>query len=163
MASAKRTRRTLPSLDRVLANQIRELRRKQNVTQQQLADKLGETQSTIARIESGERAITVSEIFRIAAALDCAPVYLLSGGLTGDEVPVTKEHRITCAQAHEWIVGIWSLPGADRRAFLLENISAAEADEISAHYEKKVARAWLQPQADAVGRRAKESEKKARM
>ncbi len=146
MPPTKPKRRTLPSLDRVLALQIRALRDKRRVSQQQLAEMLGETQSTIARIESGERSIAVSELFRIAAALDCAPVYLLSGELTGEDVPVAPKHRLTCAQVHEWIVGIWPLPGADRRAYLLENISDAVA-------EQRVARAWLQPQKDAADAR----------
>ena len=108
MAPAKKTRRTLPSLDRVIGNQIRELRRKRGgLSQQQLAELLGETQSTITRIESGKRSIAVSEVYRIAAVLDCAPAYLLSGGLTGEAIPLTSgpEHELSSDAAFDWIVG----------------------------------------------------------
>ena len=132
MPPAKRKRRTLPSVDRVLAAQVKELRRKQNVSQQRLAEMLGETQSTVTRIESGERAITVAELLRIAAALDCAPVYLLSGGLTGEDLPVTPKLRLSANEAHDWIVGFAAIAGGSERAFYLENVSARRADEMSA-------------------------------
>jgi transcriptional regulator with XRE-family HTH domain len=129
MAPAKKTRRTLPSLDRVIANQIRELRRKRGVSQQRLAELLGETQSTITRIESGERSIAVSEVYRIAAALDCPPFLLIAGGLTGEDVPVTAKHRIPCHYAHNWLVGLEPPPDGDRQLYSLDSIAFSVSDE----------------------------------
>lgn len=128
MSPAKKKRRS--SLDRVLALQIARLRTKQGKSQQQLADMLGESQSTITRIESGDRSITVVELFRIAAALDCAPIYLLSGGLTAADVPVTPDEQLPSWEAELWIVGHKMLKGANERAFCLENISAQRASDI---------------------------------
>jgi transcriptional regulator with XRE-family HTH domain len=133
MAPAKTARRTLPSLDRVIANQIRELRRKRGVSQQRLAELLGETQSTITRIESGQRSIAVSEVYRIAAVLDCAPAYLLSGGLTGEAIPLIggPEHELSSDAAFDWIVGMAPLIGGNERAYYLENVSATRAADIA--------------------------------
>lgn len=155
MAPTKRKRRTVPSVDRMLARQLREIRRVTGFSQQRLADVLGEKQSTIARMESGERAFTVSEVFRIAAALNCQPITLLSGGLTGDDVPVTKEHTLTHAQAYEWLVGIRHLDGADR-IDLIRHAPKVELDEISRMYEQRVNRSWLQPLADLTMKREEE-------
>ena len=129
MAQPKKTRRTLPSLDRVIANQIRELRRKRGMSQQRLAELLGETQSTITRIESGERSIAVSEVFRIAAALDCPPYLLMTGGLTGEDVPVTAKERIDCAYAYRWLIGLEPPPGGNKHLYTLESIAADTSDE----------------------------------
>jgi transcriptional regulator with XRE-family HTH domain len=111
----------------VLAIQISELRDRQNKSQQELANMLGVTQSTITRIESGKRAITVAEVFKIAAALDCAPVYLLSGGLTGEDIPVTPDLRLASGAAHDWIGGGLVLPGGDEHAYMQINVSAEQA------------------------------------
>jgi len=142
MPPPRRKRRTLPSLDRVIAAQVKALRRKQNVSQQWLADKLGETQSTITRIESGERAITVSEVFRIAAALNCAPVELMSGGLTGEkDVPVTPRVRVEAMQAAAWIVGtapLGPVNDATWRAYYMENISEWRAAQVRKAAEENV-------------------------
>lgn len=125
MPPAKRKRRTLPSLDRVLAVQIRALRAKQGVSQQVLAEMLGETQSTVTRIESGDRSITVSELFRIAAALDAAPVELLAASFAPDEVPVAGKTRLSADHAREWVKGERPLPGGDEGRYWT-NVPAGE-------------------------------------
>lgn len=50
-------------------NMLRERRKELNMTQKQLADKLGREQSYIARVESGKADIQLSSFFRIAAVL----------------------------------------------------------------------------------------------
>ena len=50
-------------------NMLRERRKELNLTQKQLAEKLGREQSYIARVESGKTDIQLSSFFRIAAIL----------------------------------------------------------------------------------------------
>jgi transcriptional regulator with XRE-family HTH domain len=53
-------------------------RREANLTQEQLADRIGWHRSKIARIESGERRLDVAEFITIASALRIEPVTLLA-------------------------------------------------------------------------------------
>jgi len=53
-----------------IAQKIEELRREELVTQQELAKKIGTTQSAISRIESGKQNITIDYLQRIASALN---------------------------------------------------------------------------------------------
>ena len=50
-------------------NMLRERRKELNLTQKQLAEKLGREQSYIARVENGKADIQLSSFFRIAAVL----------------------------------------------------------------------------------------------
>ncbi|MDE6436791.1 MAG: helix-turn-helix domain-containing protein [Muribaculaceae bacterium] len=50
-------------------NMLRERRKELNMTQKQLAERLGREQSYIARVESGKADIQLSSFFRIAAVL----------------------------------------------------------------------------------------------
>ena len=50
-------------------NMLRERRKELNLTQRQLAEKLGREQSYIARVERGKADIQLSSFFRIAAVL----------------------------------------------------------------------------------------------
>ena len=50
-------------------NMLRERRKELNMTQRQLAERLGRKQSYIARVESGKADIQLSSFFRIAAIL----------------------------------------------------------------------------------------------
>ena len=52
-----------------LAVRIKTLRNKRELTQKMLAQKVGMPQSVIARIESGERGITVDTLGRVAHAV----------------------------------------------------------------------------------------------
>lgn len=50
-------------------NMLRERRKELNLTQKQIADKIGREQSYIARVEQGKTDIQISSFFRIAAVL----------------------------------------------------------------------------------------------
>lgn len=50
-------------------NMLRERRKELNLTQKQVADRLGREQSYIARVENGKADIQLSSFFRIAAIL----------------------------------------------------------------------------------------------
>jgi transcriptional regulator with XRE-family HTH domain len=123
-----KTRRTVQTLDSVIAQQIKALRHKRGTSQQELAKRIRETQSTVARIESGRRAITVEELLRIAAALDVAPVELLAGSFEPADVPVLGQLRLSPREARRWIRGDSPIPNSDEQAYF-ENTSAEVALE----------------------------------
>ena len=50
---------------------LREARERRGLTQQQLARRLGRTQSMVARWESGEHEFTLGTLARLAEALGC--------------------------------------------------------------------------------------------
>jgi ribosome-binding protein aMBF1 (putative translation factor) len=54
-----------------LADQVAEQRRARELSQAELADLCGTTQSAIARLESGGRPPRIDTLLRIAEALDC--------------------------------------------------------------------------------------------
>lgn len=54
-----------------------EYRERAGLTQTQLADRLGETQSFVSKLERGERRIDVVELFAICEALEISPVDFL--------------------------------------------------------------------------------------
>ncbi|MEI8339790.1 MAG: helix-turn-helix domain-containing protein, partial [bacterium] len=60
---------------------IQDLRQKKNLTQEQFAQKLGTTQSAIARIETGEQNLTTEMIGKISDALDFNLVQVSDGAL----------------------------------------------------------------------------------
>jgi transcriptional regulator with XRE-family HTH domain len=109
-----------------------EVRNKQHprVSQEKLAKILGVTQATVTRMESGDRAITVAELFQIAAALNVSPRWLLSGAFTGEDVPVTSKIKRSPADVRAWLDGETPLPGADDFVFRGENIPADRARSI---------------------------------
>jgi DNA-binding XRE family transcriptional regulator len=53
----------------VIAYQLKELRKKQNITQQQLAEMVGIDKTQISKIEKGSRNLTIETIARIVNAL----------------------------------------------------------------------------------------------
>jgi transcriptional regulator with XRE-family HTH domain len=54
-----------------IADQVIEQRRLRNLSQQELAELCGTTQSSIARFERGGRPPRIDTLLRMAAALDC--------------------------------------------------------------------------------------------
>jgi predicted transcriptional regulator len=54
-----------------IADQVSERRRELGLSQQQLAELTGTTQSAIARLESGGRPPRIDTLLRITNALDC--------------------------------------------------------------------------------------------
>jgi transcriptional regulator with XRE-family HTH domain len=108
--------------DQVIADQTRWLREQRGISQQRLADSLGWTQSQVARLELGKRAVTVSDLLALAWALDVAPVYLIAGSFTaGGDVPVTERLRVSPGDMRKWVRGYEPLPGTNYRRYF-ENI-----------------------------------------
>lgn len=59
------------------ANRIKELRTKRKMTQKELADRLGLSQSHIAMLEKGERSLDIDLMAAISKELDAKPYELL--------------------------------------------------------------------------------------
>jgi transcriptional regulator with XRE-family HTH domain len=114
-------RKTNQTADQVVADQVKRLRERRGTSQQALADLLGWTQSAVARLESGDRKISVGELLALAWALDVAPVYLLAGSFQTADVPVHKTLRVPPTHMRKWIRGGEPLPGSNYRAYF-ENI-----------------------------------------
>lgn len=60
-----------PSHLQHIGNNIKELRKFKNWTQQQLADKAGIRMATVSDIESGKSNFEINTLVRIASALHC--------------------------------------------------------------------------------------------
>jgi transcriptional regulator with XRE-family HTH domain len=106
--SDKSARRAKPALaSQVFARRVREVRRRRNWSQADLAARLGVDRTTVAKIEreGGTRSnVSLTELFDIAAALGVTPVQLLvprdseAGVVVGGKVIPPKAAR-------EWIRG----------------------------------------------------------
>jgi transcriptional regulator with XRE-family HTH domain len=136
----RRRRRTNMTANQVVADQVKALRGRRGISQQQLADKIGETQSTVARIESGARSVTVDELFRIAWALDVAPLELLAASFQPCDVPIIGTLRLSPTEARDWVRGARPLLGGDVRAYF-ENVS----DEVATARREAWQRMELEP------------------
>lgn len=66
-----------------IAAQVAERRHALNLSQRELADLCGTTQSAIARLERGRRPPRVDTLLRVAGALDCELVVKLRSRTTG--------------------------------------------------------------------------------
>lgn len=58
-------------------NKVKELREKKNLTQAELAEKIGRSPNFIGMIERAERNTIVSTIFKMARVLDVEPLEFL--------------------------------------------------------------------------------------
>lgn len=76
-----------------MPDRIRESRKKQKLTQQELADKVKVSLMTVLRWEKGERIPRADEINRIAEALNVSAGYLMGGEMSpaGEGMPSVKE------------------------------------------------------------------------
>lgn len=63
-----------------IGKRIKELRKAQQLTQQQLADKVGITYIQIGRYETGKSNASADVLKKIATALDTTTDFLMSGG-----------------------------------------------------------------------------------
>ncbi|WP_353642536.1 helix-turn-helix transcriptional regulator [Mesorhizobium sp. WSM2239] len=61
-----------------MLDQLISLRKANNLTQTQVAEKLGRPQSFVAKYEGGERRLDVVEFLEVTAALDADPCEILS-------------------------------------------------------------------------------------
>jgi transcriptional regulator with XRE-family HTH domain len=64
------------SADRVIGAQLKQLRKRKELTQKEVASRLCVTQPMISKIESGERSLRFHEVFSFASAMDISPEHL---------------------------------------------------------------------------------------
>lgn len=120
------TRRKPPSdVSKSTGRAIQFAREYRRLSQTELCEKVGQLgvplhQSVLARMENGDRPIRVDELFAVAAALDVAPVFLLSGDLVGEDVQVTPTKRRASWWVRSWVSGQAPLDDGEeqRRAYL---------------------------------------------
>jgi transcriptional regulator with XRE-family HTH domain len=118
-----RTRERTPSAaSEVVGRQVEAARKGLRISQTELARKLKDLgvpmrQVTIARLESGDRRISVDEVFAIATALSVNPLFLLSGDYTNEDMPVTPDREVPPNVMRLWFGGSRALPGTDERTY----------------------------------------------
>lgn len=69
-----------------LGTRVRQTRKAQGMTQSQLADALGTSQSAVSQIEAGDRNPTYDMIRRLADQLNVSPGYLMGGDVRGEDI-----------------------------------------------------------------------------
>jgi Helix-turn-helix domain len=112
------------AVSRVFGQQVKAVREslQPRVTQSKLAKRLKDLgvpmgQVTIARIENGERRVTVDDALALAAALGVNPKNLLSGIYAHEPVPVTPKLKLTPSHMLWWFEGTRPPPGTDERTY----------------------------------------------
>src|ERR1039457_2619992 len=102
----------------IFAVEVRATRERNGWAQQQLAPRLAALdcpidRSTIAKIESGKRGISLDEAFAFAAALGVSPAALALPRGTATDVRVAPKRTVRGYEAHRWLQGRASLFGDD--------------------------------------------------
>lgn len=125
---------------KVVGRRVREHRDLQGLTQSQLADRLRRDldwsieRSMLARIESGDRQVSVDELFKLAAALETTPVLLMTPADEGELMQPLPWRAVTSSRVRAWIsdeVPMWE---QDRPAY--QRSHAAGWVRSSAHQER---------------------------
>jgi transcriptional regulator with XRE-family HTH domain len=104
---------------------LREARDARGWTQQDLSDALGAIgapmdRTTIAKLEKRQREVRLDELVAIAAALDCAPVFLFLP-IDGDApVRLAPKLQVDGAHARAWARGEQPLRPENRRFYLFQ-------------------------------------------
>ncbi|MBR3676555.1 MAG: helix-turn-helix domain-containing protein [Alphaproteobacteria bacterium] len=77
--------------DTIIKNNIRQLRKKAGLTQEQLAEKIGISQVHLGRLENNARSMDLEQVEKIATALGCKPLDVLPTAWQPEEI--TPEER----------------------------------------------------------------------
>lgn len=85
-----------------IGDNIRAARIECNMTQAELAEKVGLSQSTIALYEAGKRELTASQIVPFAHVLDTSPLFLLEGTHGGGEPPSSQFALLDAKEKEVW-------------------------------------------------------------
>lgn len=95
---------------------IREKRKEQRLTQQELADKAGVSLKTIQRWENGERSPRADEMNRLAEALKVSPGYFLDGADDNLALPegITERKNTNMTRERNTNMAVITLDGGRR-------------------------------------------------
>jgi hypothetical protein len=106
----------------------------------------------------------VSELLRIAWALDVAPVHLLAASFQPEDVPIQNGIRLAPSDMRAWVRGQTPIPGGDYRSYF-DNISEQEWIErqerwrASKEYDPELEQVMTRPNVvDWLARQAEEWE-----
>ena len=90
----------------IIKNNIRALRKKAGLTQEQLAEKIGISQVHLGRLENNARSMDLEQVENIAKALGVKPLEILPQAwqpeeITPEEREILQAHasQTTCAEA----------------------------------------------------------------
>lgn len=121
----------------MLKEQLRKARKAARMTQKDVADRLGVTESTYCGYETGKRQPEAMKIKKIAAILGVTGDYLLETGLEPSDapLPVKGVDAIVCEESDEiQLIRLYrSLNGMGKSAAL----SGVEALAANPHFRKK--------------------------
>jgi transcriptional regulator with XRE-family HTH domain len=126
-------------ISRHLAAQLRDIRNRRQVTQQQLGESAALPPTAIGKIENGTRDVTVEELLRLALALNVSPASLIVPGGDSPKVRITADAEYDAAWVRDWLAGLHPLPpDATKRAV---ELFFAEAPD----YQQREHRASMHP------------------
>jgi transcriptional regulator with XRE-family HTH domain len=103
--------------------QVKVARKLLHLSQADLANRLSGLgidkphQTTVARLETGGRRVSVDDALAVAAALGVSPLHLFAASFTQDTVPVTPKLEAGPQQMRRWLAGQVQLPSLDEDAF----------------------------------------------
>ena len=83
----------------IQTNRLKELRKKSNLTQEQMAKYLGVDQSMITKLENGTRVLNVTFIDKICSLFGCTEDYLF--GASEEYVPMSFAFRANSIEAED--------------------------------------------------------------
>ena len=93
---------------------VRRIRRNRELTQSQLADRIGLTRTSVTNIERGDQGISVSLLVDLARGMDADPLDLLAQALrmkteadaASTRVPSEIATGVASAELREWVLGM---------------------------------------------------------
>ena len=137
----------------IFQRRLHQARRAQGVSQRDLVARLSNVgqsmnQAAIARIERGERKVSIDEAFAIAVALDVAPLSLFLP-ITGNEpVALAPGLEIDQAKARRWARGEVPLSPTSFRSYLeqtsgevrvsTEGLTPEQQEELREEHERRL-------------------------
>lgn len=120
----------------VFARRVRQVRQRRGLTQHAVADRLRALgvqsidQTTLSKIESGVRRVTLDEALTLALALDVAPVSLFLPPGEDDTVRLAPERTEDAGTAWLWATAREPLPDMHGDTFYAERSEAARMTEV---------------------------------
>ncbi len=109
----------------VAIERIRQLRKRHGFTQQDLADRLNllgahTDRAAVAKVELGQRGLSLNELFQYALALDVAPVHLVTAPDSEDPIALGPNMECTPGEMRAWVRGQRPFLWQDARTYFSE-------------------------------------------